>query len=404
MIRIIFAIILYSACFTLYANTEADKPISLNFKQTPLIVVLQTLAEYYQLNLVADSNIEQEITLRLQDISLQQALTIIADLGQLSIVKKENILFVRKKIDDPAPPPPLIPPKPLVLLTVKPIYFSAKSLQELLKQQKILSEYGHIFVDDKNNTLIIHDITSNLTMIESIVTALDRPQRQIQISAYIVAMNKDTLDEFGIKWGYNGNYSHSVNQLSADLSLTNPVITGSFQLAKINGHFLNLELSALEAENNIDILANPRLVTSNNETASIKQGTEIPYEVAAGNNGATTIEFRQAVLGLEVTPNILNNNQIGLVLNISQNTIGQAVKRSNGGEALTIDTQEIKTHVIVNNGETIALGGIFQQLKSNGQRNVPVLRRIPVIGSLFRHQQTKQQQRELMIFITPTIK
>ena len=247
------------------------------------------------------------------------------------------------------------------------------------------------------------DLPKQFKAINNLIKSIDKPMPQVHISAHIVTMSSESMNELGIKWGYSGRSSQLLNKFEVGLGITNSTSTIGFNLAKISGSLLNLELSALESENQVEIIASPNLLTSNQNMASIKQGTEIPYEVSNGNNGATSIEFKQAVLGLEVTPKILSENQILLDLYITQNTAGRSIKRSEGGEALAIDTQEIKTQVKVNNGETIVLGGIFQQTNDNLKRNVPNASELPIIGNLFKYEGKKQQKKELVIFITPQL-
>lgn len=192
-----------------------------------------------------------------------------------------------------------------------------------------------------------------------------------------------------------------IKNLNIDVPLKNPVIAATFQVASINSRLLDLELSALEQENQVDIIASPRLITSHQQTASIKQGTDIPYQVS-DKKETVSIEFKEAVLGMEVTPTILGNDKIKLKLKISQNMPGMTVKRAEI-EALAIDKQEITTQIIVNNGETIVLGGIFQQKNNKRMDKVPGLGNIPFLGALFRQDFSQQRRRELVIFITPKL-
>ena len=211
------------------------------------------------------------------------------------------------------------------------------------------------------------------------------------------------MEELGIKWGYSGKSSQFFNQLNVDLGVAHSSSSVGFNLAKLSGSLLDLELSALESENQLEIIASPNLLTANQNMASIKQGTEIPYEVSNGSNGSTSIEFKQAVLGLEVTPKIVAGNQMILDLYITQNTTGRSIKRRDGGEALAIETQEIRTQVKIKSGETVVLGGIFQQVNNVSKNSVPAISNIPIIGNAFKNKAKKQQKRELVIFITPQL-
>ncbi len=165
---------------------------------------------------------------------------------------------------------------------------------------------------------------------------------------------------------------------------------------------LDLELSALEQKQQLDIIASPRLLASHLQPASIKQGSEIPYQVSSGESGATSVEFKEAVLGMEVTPTVLQKGRIRLKLHISQNVPGQVLQQADG-EVLAIDKQEIETQVEVKSGETLALGGIFTRKNKSGQDSVPLLGDIPWFGQLFRHDGKEDERRELVVFITPRL-
>ena len=177
---------------------------------------------------------------------------------------------------------------------------------------------------------------------------------------------------------------------------------GGFNIGRINGRLLELELSALEQKQQVDIIASPRLLASHMQPASIKQGSEIPYQVSSGESGATSVEFKEAVLGMEVTPTVLQQDRVRLKLRISENTPGQVLQQENG-EALAIDKQEIETLVEVKSGETLALGGIFSQKNKSARDSVPLLGEIPLLGQLFRHDGKDNERRELVVFITPRI-
>ncbi len=190
--------------------------------------------------------------------------------------------------------------------------------------------------------------------------------------------------------------------LEIPLAVSNPAFRAGVTLGQVSGELLNLELSALEQENQIEIIASPRLFTSHQQTASIKQGTEIPYEVKSGNSGATAIEFKEAVLGMEVTPVVLGNGRIQLKLRLSQNLPGRSVNIGDN-QVLSIDKQEIETQVTLRDGETLALGGIFQQQRTQSEKRVPWLGDMPLLGNLFRQQTDEQKKKELVIFITPRL-
>ncbi len=195
--------------------------------------------------------------------------------------------------------------------------------------------------------------------------------------------------------------SGQITTLSSDVSVNDASTRAGFNIGKINGRLLELELSALERKQQVEIIASPRLLASHMQPASIKQGSEIPYQVSSGESGATSVEFKEAVLGMEVTPTVLQQGRVRLKLRISENTPAR-LKQENG-EALAIDKQEIETLVEVRSGETLALGGIFSQKNKTARDSVPLLGDIPVLGRLFRRDGKDNERRELVVFITPRI-
>ncbi|SCB81182.1 secretin N-terminal domain-containing protein [Gilliamella intestini] len=391
-------------------NSEQQKNVSMTFFQTDIAIILQALADSKQMNLVMTEDLPIKQTIKLNNVDWHKALKIVLDSANLHADIDDNILFVSK-----APDPDILLQKkqlaqkeqelnqPLNSLSIAINHADPTMLIETIQQQGLLSERGKITHDKRTNSLIIIDLAKQFTYIKKLVKTLDKPMPQVHISAHIVTMSDESMSQLGIKWGYTGKSSQLLDKFDVGLGVAHPTTTVGFNLAKLSGSLLNLELSALESENQLEIIASPNLLTSNQNMASIKQGTEIPYEVSSGSNGATSIEFKSAVLGLEVTPKILSDDRMILDLYITQNTAGRSIKRSDGGEALAIDTQEIKTQVQIKNGETLVLGGIFQQVNTNNKRQVPGAASMPVIGNLFKHNSKKQQKRELVIFITPQL-
>ena len=250
------------------------------------------------------------------------------------------------------------------------------------------------------------------------IAELDKPIEQIVIEARIVTITDESLKELGVRWGIfnpteaahrvggsldaNG-FSNISNNLNVNFATTvTPAGSLALQVAKINGRLLDLELTALERENNVEIIASPRLLTTNKKSASIKQGTEIPYVVTNGKNDTQSVEFREAVLGLEVTPHISKDNNILLDLLVSQNSPGNRVAYGQN-EVVSIDKQEINTQVFAKDGETIVLGGVFHDTITKGVDKVPLLGDIPGIKRLFSKESERHQKRELVIFVTPHI-
>lgn len=406
----LFSIPLSLAQTELPLDEQQNNLISINFYQTDVAIILQALADNKQLNLVLDDDVSIKQTIKLQNIDWQRALDIVLHSAKLQAQIEDNILFVSKAVD----PQILLErqqqelkeqqlKQPLEIMSIAVNHAQPMTLIEAIEQQELLSPRGKVVIDKRTNSLIITDITERFEGIKKLVKAFDKPISQVHISAHIVTMSEESMNELGIKWGYSGGSSLGLNKFDIGLDVASATSTVGFNLAKLSGGLLNLELSALEAENQLEIIASPNLLTANQNTASIKQGTDIPYEVSSGSNGATSIEFKQAVLGLEVTPKIIADDKMILDLFITQNTAGQSIKRRDGGEALAIETQEIKTQVMVKSGETVVLGGIFQQINNSHTRKVPGVSKLPIIGNLFNNKSKKQQKRELVIFITPQL-
>jgi Type II secretory pathway, component HofQ len=410
---IILAILFSMSCWAnpkTLSSAESDDLVSINFYQTDIAIILQALADNKQMNLVMVDDLSTKQTIKLQNVTWQKALTVVLNSANLCSEIDDNILFISKAVDQEV----LLQKKlleqkelqlnqPLTLLTIPVNHADLSNLVETIQSQGLLSERGKAIIDKRTNSIIITDMSTKFSNIKKLVKSLDQPIPQVHISAHIVTMNKQSMDELGIKWGYTGHSSQVLSKFDVDFGVTNAASSVGFNLAKLSGSLLNLELSALESENQLEIIASPNLLTANQNMASIKQGTEIPYEVSNGGNGSTSIEFKQAVLGLEVTPKIIANDQMILDLYITQNTAGRSIKRRDGGEALAIETQEIRTQVKIKSGETVVLGGIFQQINNVSKNSVPGISNVPIIGNAFKNKTKKQQKRELVIFITPQL-
>lgn len=261
-------------------------------------------------------------------------------------------------------------------------------------------------VDKRTNRLLLRDNRAVLAELEKWVSQMDLPVAQVELAAHIVTINEKSLRELGVKWtladATQAGAVGDVTTLSSDLSVAAATSRVGFNIGRISGRLLDLELSALEQKQQLDIIASPRLLASHLQPASIKQGSEIPYQVSSGESGATSVEFKEAVLGMEVTPTVLQKGRIRLKLHISQNVPGQVLQQADG-EVLAIDKQEIETQVEVKSGETLALGGIFSRKNKSGSDSVPLLGDIPWLGQLFRHDGKEDERRELVVFITPRL-
>ena len=407
------------------------KKFSLNFQKVAVRTALQIIADFNNFNLVTGDSVTGDITLRLEDVPWDQALDMILKFKGLGKRIEGNILLV-------APAEELATREatelksnqeveklvPLYTEFLQINYAKARDISTLLDggESKILSERGSVAVDERTNTLLIQDTAKKLDDVRRLVEILDVAVKQVVIEARIVTVTDNVNEEFGIRWGVTDTLSDGASsgtlagantagggvvpalddRLNVNLPVNDAAGTIAFQVSKLaDGTILDLELSALERENKGEIIARPSITTANQSPAFIEQGTEIPY-VSAASSGATTVTFKPAVLSLKVTPHITPDNRVILDLNITQDTRGDTVKTAIG-EAVAIDTQRIGTQVLVSNGETIVLGGIYQQQLIYGVSKVPVLGDIPLLGWMFRTERDFTERRELLIFVTPRI-
>ncbi|QPI45118.1 DNA uptake porin HofQ [Pectobacterium aroidearum] len=414
----LFQVLVWGGLLFLAASFQAraENSVSMAFEDSPIARVLQALAEHQQLNVVIAPGVTGNLSVRLAEVPWQQALDIVLRMGKLSAERNGNVLLVfpaghleslQKERDERMAEQEQ--KLPLHNISVALQYADAADVAASVQAQRgtLLSARGSVTVDKRTNTLLIRDTEDALAQLEPWVKELDLPLAQVQLAAHIVTISSEHLQELGVNWGLGegsaANNALRLNNFNVGLPVDTPAINAGFHLARLNGRLLDLELMALEQESQVEIIASPRLFTAHQQTASIKQGTEIPYQVSSGASGSTSIEFKEAVLGMEVTPDILRAGRITLNLKISQNMPGQTIKQGDNGEALAIDKQEIQTQVTVADGETIVLGGIFQQQKKNSDRQVPILGEVPVFGHLFRNHTQQHTRRELVIFITPTL-
>lgn len=402
-------------CLSLSLPLQANEErLSLVFDDAPVERILQALADYQQTNLLIAPGVEGRLSLRLENVGWERALALVTRLAKLTVVQEEGVLLVypeswqqmqtqQAKTEHEERQQQL----PLEQQSVTLHYANASDVYRSLQAERsLLTSRGSVTVDSRTNSLLLRDTAAALRDASRWLRALDMPLEQVELSAHIITINEEHLRELGVNWHTAPVQSVTTAlhhpQLAIPLAVNNPALRAGVTLGQVSGGLLNLELSALEQENQIEIIASPRLFTSHQQTASIKQGTEIPYEVKSGSSGATAIEFKEAVLGMEVTPMVLGNGRIQLKLRLSQNMPGRSL---NVGESsvLSIDKQEIETQVTLRDGETLALGGIFQQQRMQTEQRVPWLGELPLLGTLFRQQTKELKKKELVIFITPRL-
>ncbi|MDA8478367.1 DNA uptake porin HofQ [Citrobacter sp. Awk 4] len=393
------------------AQAGKAQNVTLMVDDVPVAQVLQALAEQEQKNMVISPDVSGSVSLHLTDVPWTLALQTVAKSAGLVLRQEGAILHVQtaawqqemmarqeaERVQKQAT-------MPLENRSVSLQYADATELAKV--GEKLLSTKGSITVDKRTNRLLLRDNTVALATLEKWVEQMDLPVAQVELAAHIVTINEKSLRELGVKWtladAQQAGGVGDVTTMTSDLSVATATTRVGFNIGRINGRLLDLELSALEQKQQLDIIASPRLLASHLQPASIKQGSEIPYQVSSGESGATAVEFKEAVLGMEVTPTVLQKGRIRLKLRISQNMPGQVLQQADG-EVLAIDKQEIETQVEVKNGETLALGGIFSQKKKSGKDSVPLLGDIPWLGHFFSHDGKEDERRELVVFITPRL-
>ncbi|EQB7868074.1 DNA uptake porin HofQ [Citrobacter amalonaticus] len=385
--------------------------VTLVVDDVPVTQVLQALAEQERKNLVISPDVSGVVSLHLTDVPWKQALQTVVKSAGLVLRQEGAILHVHSESwqsEEAARQEAEVARRQANLpLENRHIALHYADATELAKAgDKLLSAKGSLTVDKRTNRLLVRDNSPTLALVEQWVAQMDLPIEQVELAAHIVTINEKSLRELGVKWtlaeAEKAGAVGQVTTIASDLSVANATTRVGFNIGRINGRLLDLELSALEQQQQLDIIASPRLLASHLQPASIKQGSEIPYQVSSGESGATSVEFKEAVLGMEVTPTVLPKGRIRLKLRISQNMPGQMLQQADG-EVLAIDKQEIETQVEVKSGETLALGGIFSNKNKTGKDSIPLLGDIPWFGQLFRHDGKENERRELVVFITPRL-
>ena len=418
--------------------------LSLNFQNIEVRAVLQLLAEFTGLNLVTSDTVQGNVTLRLKNVPWDQAMDIILKTKGLAMRQNGNVMLIapateiaaREKQELEAQKQ-LVELEPLYSEIVEVNFAKAGEIATILgsgdgddSAAGFLSSRGSVTVDERTNSLLLRDTAEQLIQIGQLIDKLDIPVRQVLIESRIVIANNDFTDELGVRFGVaseggNNAVSGTLNDISISgdqvtssqeigALVTNSVATnqglnvnlpvaapaGSIGLALAKlpfGTILQLELSAMQAEGKGEIVSSPRVITSNQQTAIIEQGTEIPYQEAS-SSGATSVSFKEAVLKLEVTPQITPDDRVVMDLKVNKDSVGQVF---NG--VPSIDTRSVETQVLVDNGETVVLGGVYEQTNLDSVTKVPFFGDLPYLGVLFKTTLIQDDKAELLIFVTPKI-
>jgi type IV pilus assembly protein PilQ len=410
--KILLGILLYT-CVTML-NAE-DQPLDLDFTNAPVTSIIQTIAQLAGKNVVISAHVAGSMSLHVNHMNWPQALNLVLENQNLKLKNINNTWYI-------GPTAELINQEksnPIALSTqtqtesVVPLqtdfiqihYANVKALQDLILQDRaLLSAEGQIVTDRRTGTLVVTDTPAHLKMVAAVIAHLDIPVQQVHIEARIVIVDKSALQSLGIVLDNSAtsamNVLGSVSNATINLPILNPAATIGFGLGKIAGSQLNLELQALEASGDGKVISAPELTVSNNQEAYIEQGSEIPFQTST-SSGATQIEFKKAVLGLRVIPQLTENGKINLILQVNKDSISHQTGAA--GDMPIINTSQVNTNVLVSSGETIVLGGIYGEEKIHALNEVPVLGGIPGIGWLFRSTNNSEKYTDLLIFVTPTV-
>ncbi|MGP5059117.1 type IV pilus secretin PilQ [Psychrobacter celer] len=443
---------------TLEERVYSGEPLSMEFQDVEIRSVLDILAQFTEMNIVASDSVAGNITLRLINVPWDQALDIILKSKNLGKRENGNVILV-------APATELAEQEareleaqqavesfaPLRTEYIRLSYAKAQDVLTLISQgsgssgsssnraddnNSLLSNRGTVTVDERTNTLIVKDVADSIENIHKLISKIDIPVRQVMIEARIVSATDSFSKEIGVRWGILSNgaannrnllvggsnqtlwdlkdfdvETTTVNgqtvsypsyditrpdNLNVDLGVANPAGSIAFGLLSMSDVMLDLELSALQADNRGEVISTPKILTADKQTAKVSSGTQIPYQEASAS-GATTTSFKEAALSLEATPNITPDGKIGLQLLITNGT----PTIINNQVAIAEDS--ISTNVIIEDGQTVVLGGVFKNRTSNGVDKVPFLGDLPYIGRAFRKDVRSNAKEELLIFVTPKL-
>jgi len=439
------------------AVAEKDKVyvgerLTLNFQDIDVRPLLQLLADTSGQNIVVSDSVKGRVTLRLQNVPWDQALDIVLKTKGLDMRRKDNVILVAPQAELAAQEKAELEamkdiqelaPLRTEFLTVN--YAKASEIARLVKSTgggSLLSERGNVTVDERTNTLLVQDTAENLTAVRSMVATLDIPVRQVLIESRIVIVADDFSRDLGVRAGFtrvsddikdlmavSGSsqatdsimgsaldnlaasgqpfpvevpFGPAFDRYNVNMPVSNPAGRIALSILDFDDFLIDLELSAAQNEGRGEIKSTPRVITANQREAIIEQGVEIPYQESA-SSGATTTQFKKAVLSLKVTPQITPDDRVILDLTVTKDSVGQLVPSATGGFVPSIDTRNIQTQVLVKDGQTVVLGGIMETERRESEKKVPGLGDVPIVGNLFKSKQRVNNRDELLIFVTPKI-
>lgn len=417
--------------------------LSFYFQNIEIKTLLQLIAKNSGINFVISDAVKGTVTLNLKNVTWQRALDVVMKSHGLAARRTGNVMYISTVEEITSNETKQLQSKlaianlmPLTSQIIRLQYANAADVANLIKgsQGSLLTGRGELAVDPKTNSLIILDAKDNLDKLSRMIRTLDIPARQVLIEARIVNIDSSYEEQLGARFGVSNSRHLSgtfggasqINQGISPADLLDPTQRLNFNLpanklgtdgsqpasialalAHLGPALLDLELSALEGENHAKIISRPRVITSNQTKATIQTGEEIPYQEAT-SSGATSVTFKKAVLSLEITPQITPNNKIILKLKVTQDTRGQNIQTGNSATTGSttipaINTEEVESNVLLNNAETIVLGGVYKQTKENNVDRIPFLGEIPILGFFFSNKTVHDERHELLIFITPKI-
>jgi len=440
---------------SLFSETKEyeGQRLTLNFQDIETRAVLQLLAETSGKNIVVSDTVQGNVTLRLRNVPWDQALDIVMTTKGLDMRQNGNVIIVApaeeiaaRETADLEARAAIVELEPLYSEFLQVNYAKAADLAALIIADEganaLMSPRGSVAIDDRTNTLLVQDTAERLQNIRRLVRILDIPVRQVLIESRIVVVNDDFSRELGVRFGFTGvtdngseglisvtgtgggsdtivnsaldNLNDPTNgtafpvtlpsiadRFAVNVPVSNPA--GTLALAVLDSDYIvDLELTALQTEGRGEIVSTPRIITANQKEARIEQGVEIPFQESA-SSGATTTQFKKAVLSLTVTPQITPDDKIIMDLRVSKDSVGQLTPSATGGLVPSIDTRSIETQVLVSDGQTVVLGGIYETERRETVSKVPFLGDIPGLGALFRSTSNTANKAELLIFVTPRI-
>ncbi|PSS56717.1 pilus modification protein PilQ [Pseudomonas sp. BBP2017] len=410
----------FAGLFTLQAagavsasGAPPDEPLSLNFQDVEVRSVLQVLADFSGVNLVASDAVQGRVTLRLQDVSWEQALDLVLRSKGLEQRAEGNVLLVapigelagqqRQLLEGRQQVASLVPTRRELL----PIHYAqavdiAAVFHSLMDNDPFDAAPGALSVDERTNTLIARQTPERLEELRQLIARLDVPVRQVMIEARIVEANVDYERSLGVRWGGALNLGSGLVLGGADtfVDLGAERATSAIGLGLVRDNvLLDLELSAMEKSGNGEIISQPKVVTADKETARILKGTEVPYQETSGS-GATSVTFREASLSLEVTPQITPDNRVIMAVKVTKDEPDYLNALAH---VPPIRKNEVNAKVRVRDGETIVIGGVYSTVQSKVVDKVPFFGDVPYVGRLFRRDVLQEKKSELLVFLTPRI-